>query len=411
MPLCEFNWRIRLGQLKLFMDGRIRQGGKDSIYCVDRKAKAMEPPVKRDPSLSDAAHLSFDCAPSKSGIFSIAVLALIIVFLFGCSLSQVIVSDKDTPKGVYHRVKSGETLFRIAKSYNISVQELAEVNDITQPDQLSTGGVLFIPDATEVIDIPPAAPTTRANVSTRAAGAATVSASPPEDSGSAEGLHENRVKKRIVEENITDRPSSGKTGATATATDKSLKKVLKAEAKPTSMKPDPGEKSPSLRTNNGTAAAKTLPSAAKGRSKEIARVSPPPKEEPREEVRFDRDRFIWPLKGKITSKFGIQPDGMKFNGIRIAAREGSPVVAANGGTVIYSAPLKYYGDTVIIKHDDQYITVYTYLKDRFVKAEDHVKKGQKIALVGGTSEGHDDPSLYFEIRHKNKARNPEFFLP
>jgi lipoprotein NlpD len=393
------------------MDGRIRQGDMVCSDCVGREAKAMEPPAKRYAFLSDVARSSFGCAPSKSAISSIAVLVLTIIFLFGCSLPQIIVSDKDTPKGVYHRVKSGETLFRIAKSYNVSVQELAEVNDITKPDQLSADKVLFIPDATDVIDIPPAATAKKTNVPTKSVEGGNTSAPLPGDSGSMGGLRENAVKKRIVEEDLTDRPSSGKADRAVMTADKAPKKAPQAVAKTVSVKPDRGEKSSSLQKNNGEAATKNPAPAAKNGPREIAKVSPPPKDEPHEEVHFDRGRFIWPLKGKITSRFGIQPDGMKFNGIRINAREGSTVVAANEGTVIYSAPLKYYGDTVIIKHDDQYITVYTYLKDRSVKADDHVRKGQKIALVGGPSEGHDDPSLYFEIRHKNKARNPEFFLP
>ncbi len=84
--------------------------------------------------------------------------------------------------------------------------------------------------------------------------------------------------------------------------------------------------------------------------------------------------------------------------------------AAAGGTVIFSAPLKDYGETIIIKHEDKYATVYTHLGTRTVRGDARVKKGDRIAFLGKTEES-EEPYLYFEIRHKNKARNPLFFLP
>ncbi len=127
-------------------------------------------------------------------------------------------------------------------------------------------------------------------------------------------------------------------------------------------------------------------------------------------LRFDKKRFMWPVKGKVISKFGIQRSGMKYNGINISASEGAPVVAAADGTVNYSAPLRYFGDTIIIKHKDRYATVYSHLKDRKVKAGDSVKKGDQIALLG-KPENSSRPYVHFEIRRSNKPRNPLFFLP
>ena len=129
-----------------------------------------------------------------------------------------------------------------------------------------------------------------------------------------------------------------------------------------------------------------------------------------DKIKFDKDRFIWPVKGKIRAKFGIQPNGMYYNGITIAAKEGAPVIAAASGTVIFSAPLRDYGETIIIKHEDNYATVYTHLNSRMVKVDDPVKKGSRIAILG-KSQKKGEVLLSFEIRYKNKARNPLFFLP
>ncbi|MDP2269068.1 MAG: M23 family metallopeptidase [Deltaproteobacteria bacterium] len=101
---------------------------------------------------------------------------------------------------------------------------------------------------------------------------------------------------------------------------------------------------------------------------------------------------------------------MFFNGIKIAAAAGAPVVAAADGAVIFSAPLKDYGETVILKHDNDYATVYTQLGERLVKRDERLKKGDKIATLG-RSAMKGEALLNFEIRYKNTARNPLFFLP
>lgn len=121
-------------------------------------------------------------------------------------------------------------------------------------------------------------------------------------------------------------------------------------------------------------------------------------------------RFIWPLKGEVSSKFGVYSDGMRRNnGIKIEGKEGAQVMASAAGTVILSAPLKYYGESVIIKHSSNYRTVYSNLKKRLVTEGHVVKKGQKIALLG-REEKSGRERLYFEIRYKNNAKNPLKYL-
>jgi len=78
--------------------------------------------------------------------------------------------------------------------------------------------------------------------------------------------------------------------------------------------------------------------------------------------------------------------------------------------VIFSALLKDYGETIIIRHEDQYATVYSHLGIRAVRGETRVKKGDRIAFLGKSGD-QEEPYLHFEIRYKNKARNPLFFLP
>ncbi|MBW2596418.1 MAG: LysM peptidoglycan-binding domain-containing M23 family metallopeptidase [Deltaproteobacteria bacterium] len=122
-----------------------------------------------------------------------------------------------------------------------------------------------------------------------------------------------------------------------------------------------------------------------------------------------KPRFIWPVEGKISSKFGIYK-GMRHNGIKIAGKNGMPVLASAGGTVIHSAPIKYYGETIIIKYNSTYSTVYSHLKKRMVSTGGTVKQGDKIGLLG-KEEKTGKSYLYFEIRHKNRAKNPLYYLP
>jgi lipoprotein NlpD len=78
--------------------------------------------------------------------------------------------------------------------------------------------------------------------------------------------------------------------------------------------------------------------------------------------------------------------------------------------VIYSADLKGYGETIIIKHEDAYATVYTHLETRTVLKDARIKKGDRIAFLG-KADNQEEPYLHFEIRYKTEARDPLLYLP
>ena len=120
--------------------------------------------------------------------------------------------------------------------------------------------------------------------------------------------------------------------------------------------------------------------------------------------------FIWPVRGSVTTSFGIQPNKTYNNWIKIVSPAKTKVKAAASGTVIFSSQLKNYGETVIIRHKDNLATVYTHLKKRYVKTDQNIKKGETIAIVGETDDT-GNAYINFEIRLQGKARNPLFFLP
>lgn len=124
----------------------------------------------------------------------------------------------------------------------------------------------------------------------------------------------------------------------------------------------------------------------------------------------DKRPFIWPVQvGQVTSPFG--PRGRSFHdGIDIAAEEGTAVYAAADGVVAFADELRGYGRVVIVRHGDEYATVYAHNQRNLVEEGEKVKRGQKIALVGDSGRT-TAPNLHFEVRRDNVARDPIAYLP
>jgi lipoprotein NlpD len=116
--------------------------------------------------------------------------------------------------------------------------------------------------------------------------------------------------------------------------------------------------------------------------------------------------WIWPVNGKVTEKF----DDKRNKGIGIAAKEGDPVVASADGQVVYrGSGLRGYGNLVILKHKDDFVSVYAHNRRILVEKDQVVKRGQRIAEVG-TSDAAQ-PKLHFEIRRQGKPIDPLAYLP
>jgi murein DD-endopeptidase MepM/ murein hydrolase activator NlpD len=124
----------------------------------------------------------------------------------------------------------------------------------------------------------------------------------------------------------------------------------------------------------------------------------------------ESSRFAWPLKGKVLSSFGSQKAGLHNDGLNIAAERGTPVKAAENGVVAYSGnELRGFGNMILVKHSDGWITAYAHNENLLVKRGQTIKKGQTIASVG-SSGGVTTPQLHFEIRKGMKSVDPTKFL-
>lgn len=120
--------------------------------------------------------------------------------------------------------------------------------------------------------------------------------------------------------------------------------------------------------------------------------------------------FLWPVKGEVSSKFGMR-DGKRHAGIDIRAPLGTPVKAADEGRVAFvSDSMRGYGNIIILKHPGSYYTVYAHNKQNLVREGANVQKGQTIASVGASGNATGN-HLHFEVRRGKITLDPLFYLP
>lgn len=121
-------------------------------------------------------------------------------------------------------------------------------------------------------------------------------------------------------------------------------------------------------------------------------------------------KFAWPVSGTVMNKFGSAGGGRHNDGINIKVAEGTFVRAAENGVVAYAGnELKGFGNLLLVKHADGWITAYAHNKEFLVKRGDTVKRGQPMAKAGKTGNAKE-PQLHFEIRRGTKAVDPMIYL-
>jgi murein DD-endopeptidase MepM/ murein hydrolase activator NlpD len=150
-------------------------------------------------------------------------------------------------------------------------------------------------------------------------------------------------------------------------------------------------------------------------SGQIIGTSPPPTEA--EITAAGRGRFVWPLQGETISDFGPKGTGQRNDGVNIRAAAGTPVRAAAAGEVVYAGnQVPGFGNLVLVKHADGWVTAYAHLSTTEVKMRQQVAQGATLGAVGQTG-GVTEPQLHFEVRYaptpKDKARpvDPGLVLP
>lgn len=122
------------------------------------------------------------------------------------------------------------------------------------------------------------------------------------------------------------------------------------------------------------------------------------------------NKFMWPVKGKVISKFGPKGNDIYNDGINIKAPRNTPFKAVEDGVVMYcGSELKNHGSLILVKHSNNWFSAYAHSNSVEVEKGDIVTKGQIIGYVGNTG-NVDTPQLYFGLRKGKKPVNPESFL-
>jgi lipoprotein NlpD len=139
----------------------------------------------------------------------------------------------------------------------------------------------------------------------------------------------------------------------------------------------------------------------------VAAATPPPSPAPAAARDGDDDvNWAWPASGPVVAPF----DEGKAKGLSIGGKAGDPVLAAADGRVVYAGSgLRGYGNLIILKHNNTYLTAYAHNQTLLVKEEQTVRRGQKIAEMGSTDS--DAVNLHFEIRKQGKPIDPARLLP
>ena len=223
---------------------------------------------------------------------------------------------------------------------------------------------------------------------------------------------------------------SGEAGtAVATAAPVPQPRTLGAPEKPLGQLVVSGDGTPKAATEGPKIAlASPADTAATGRAivdtPKIPAVPPLPAETPpvtraslpaevdavAEPASVDGKQFRWPVRGRIVSGFGSKPNGEKNDGINLAVPEGTSVKAVEAGTVIYAGnELENYGNLVLIRHADGFVSAYAHNKDLLVKRGDTVRRGQTVAHAG-MSGSVSSPQVHFELRKGAKPVNPLDYL-
>lgn len=252
-----------------------------------------------------------------------------------------------------HTVARGDSLYGIARKHGVRLNDLERVNGITNPRAIKPGTVLKVPQAGEASRTAqaaptPSTPTARAHEAPTVAQEAGTPAQPT--------IINSRTRVAALGRDTTDAP---------------VEAVPQSDAPPFA-KPE---------TPTREAAAGHSAAAATG-------------------------KFRWPARGKVIASFGGQPGGVQNEGINISLPRGTDIHTAEGGVVTYASDgVQGYGNLVLIRHQDGWITAYAHNDQLLVKSGESVRRGQVIAKAGATG-SVSQPQLHFEIRQGAKPVDP-----
>lgn len=332
--------------------------------------------------------------------------------------------------GESYRVRRGDRLGELAESYGVSVAALAQVNGLQPPYVIRVGQELRVPahapgagpketvvamrqgGSQAVASVDPArnakrpaaghvASKTGAGAATQRVAALNVAPIPAPAEGAAAAPQLKPAKPAAGTAMVAGERHTVRSGETlsgiAQRFDVGLTELAKANDIKSPYRLYAGQK---LRIPGGGAYRTTVVDLGKEepRTVRLATGKPPP---------LSGNDFLWPVNGKVIGKYGVIDQWRRRDGIDIAARRGAPVLAAQDGIVAYAGNgIRGYGEMILLRHDQGYITTYAHNASLMVEVGEVVRRGQVIARVGDSGDATQS-MLHFELRKGRQPINPE----
>jgi len=290
------------------------------------------------------------------------LLTFIIIVLSGCEslfFQEYKIKGykfKKKEENLYYNVKKGDNLYLISKKYNVTISKLVTFNNIDSPYKIFPNQKIFIP----------------------------------------------KKRTHVVKRGDTLYSISRKyrTDVFTISRFNNLKNVNQIYTNQRLIIPDQLEKKKVVRISKKK-------ETKKNKKKIVAK-----KRSYKNKVNTQNfnENFIWPVKGKILSKYGSNDPGFFNDGINIESVSGEDVKASSGGEIVYSGnEIPGYGNLILIKHSKNWITAYAHLKKIYKRKGTLVKKGESIGAIGNSG-NVKIPQLHFEIRKGKEAVDPLKYL-
>lgn len=385
------------------------------------------------PTVSGSSTTSVSTGPAPSGpVPSAAPAPVVSSSSLGPSVSsgpQPLTGQPGAPAGLggprLHGVQPGESLPSIASLYGVQIEALAAANNLAPPYSVSPGQTLRIPAPGS------ASSYTRPETPNPSVASATLSeprpltptqgqtASPPQQTASAPGGTVVAGPAPITPPLPARRPGTpaASNGTAVAATSGPGATTVADAGTPTPITSTP------LTTGQGTDNGQSAPStASSGATVTTAPPvgSPPVTGTPSQQgtsqtpsattdnapATAGQGQFLWPVEGTILSEYGPLSDGLTNDGINIAAARGTPIRAAQAGTVAYAGnELRGFGNLILIRHEGGWVTAYAHAEEISVQRGQQVQAGQTIGTVGDSG-SVTSPQLHFEIRQGSEPVDP-----
>lgn len=264
-----------------------------------------------------------------------------------------------------YTVKKGDSLYALAIHLKVPMTELQQVNGITDVRKVRPGAILKVPSS-----------------SVAAAPASTSVAAAPTDT-------QAKVPAAVVQKEAAATVPSTTQPVVINSKKVAAIDILKSDA----------TAAPATDTAASVAAAPVTP-VTKGT--QVAAAS--------DTAAAAMGKLRWPVKGKVIGSFGPRPDGIHNDGVNISVPLGTEVHAAESGEVVYSgSELKGYGNLILVRHSNGWITAYAHNEELLAKRGDKVKRGQVLAKAGKSGQ-IDQPQVHFELRQGSKPVDPTPFM-